>query len=55
VDLEQVMDNAEEIPLDIYLLFSSQGKTLQTQGRADVGEDRFYGSKSFGVNHSAYC
>lgn len=53
MDLKQVMDNAEEILLDIDLLFPTQGKAFQPQSGTDVSENRFYGPEAFGVNHPA--
>jgi len=38
MDLQEIMDDTIELPLDVHLLLFSQGKTIQPQGMSDVGE-----------------
>ena len=38
MDLQKIMDDTIELPLDVHLLFFSQGKKIQPQGISDVGE-----------------
>ena len=48
--LLQVVDNAEEVPLGIYLLFTSQAKSIQSHDRSYMGKGRF----TNGQSHSVY-
>jgi len=40
VYLQKVVDRAVEEPLDVHLLLSSEGESIESQGGADIGKDR---------------
>jgi len=46
------MHRAVEEPLDIDLPLSSEGESIQVEGGADVGKDRFYGGESLAVDET---
>ena len=53
VDLQKVMYCAIEQPLDVHLPFSSQGKSIQSQGGADICKYRLHGSKPSVIDETA--
>jgi hypothetical protein len=54
VYLQEVMDRAVEEPLDIHLPFAPESKSIEPQGGADVGKDRFRGSQSFVIDETTF-
>ena len=52
--LQEVVYDAVEEPLDIHLPFASEGKSIESEGRADVGEDRFRGRESFIIDEATF-
>ena len=49
MDLQQVVHNAVQLPLDVYLYSPSQGKPVQTEHMADIAKYRFYSSDPLAV------
>ena len=47
------MDDAEQVPLDIHLLFASERKTIQAHDPADMGKGRFGNGYSHTVQRSS--
>jgi len=53
VYLEEVVHRAVEEPLDVHLVFSSEGKPIESQGRANIGKYGLYGGKPSVVDETA--
>jgi len=49
-NLPDVVNHAEEFPLNDHLLFTSEGESIQTYGIADVREKRLNSSHSSAVD-----
>ena len=49
----QVMDNTEEVPLGIHLLFASQAEPIQSHDRSDMGKGWFTNGQPHSVDGSA--
>ena len=53
MDLLEVVDQAEHLPLAVHLGFASEGEAIQAQDMADMGENRFNRTQSPTVDESA--
>ena len=49
------MNDAEQVPLDVYLAFRPQSKTVQFHDMTDMGERRFTNGQSHTINYSTDC
>ena len=49
---QEIMYRAVEEPLDVNLLFPSQGKSIESQGRADISKDRFHRGESLVIDET---
>ena len=53
MNFQQIMDHAEQFPLDVYFDFAPQAEAVQPQITSDIAEDRLNQTHSFTVNLSA--
>ena len=56
--LFKIVNHAVHQPLAVYLRFASHGKSVEANGAADIGENRFHRPQPFTVeiatNHGVY-
>ena len=55
MNLFEIMNNAEQVPLGVHLFLSSQGKPFQANRMADVGKGWFSYGKPHAVKTFAHC
>lgn len=54
MDLQEVMHRAVEEPLNVHLPFASEGESIQPEGGADMGKNRFCGGESSVVDETTF-